>query len=447
MWNAFIFVAAAISLTATLVQLRKLPDFPTRFLVFAVWFRLLLAAMHEITYQPAFGGLRINAVFSILITFAVVVLCDRRVFQIRHVQSLYVIILIIFISGLFNGQYNPMVDFVFRYAFLVGMALLAYRAFRLFDPDVVLRALVSACSLTLILQVFSIATGKYKLAEADNSISFTGGYFHESTFAQIVLIFLFSSVLIRRAPLYWYLGSVLAAFIAIYFSNYRTIIIGALPITVVVLAYAGFSLAPRRSIPYLVMGMGLAVAFLAASIDQVLPDRFRTLLDFTQHSGLLFADPASFTFEQRDILNHRVYVWAKFITAFLQADVYAWIVGSGSQSYLKFSHVFAHNTFISFLFEYGVLGLAALLYMVIYNLRIAMDVGDNRLSLMLLAGMVGFLLVNMADMALWGIEGIMAYGVLCGRAWAAHDDHAAARRGAARDAEADAPRGLLEARG
>ena len=77
---------------------------------------------------------------------------------------------------------------------------------------------------------------------------------------------------------------------------------------------------------------------------------------------------------------------------------------------------YAHNTFISYLYEFGLFGLAGLVWILSSNFLTALRVRDNR-RLVLVACHIGFIVLNLATMGIWTLEGAVLYGLLLSQTW------------------------------
>jgi O-antigen ligase len=77
---------------------------------------------------------------------------------------------------------------------------------------------------------------------------------------------------------------------------------------------------------------------------------------------------------------------------------------------------YAHNTFISYLYEFGLFGLAALLWILISNFLTAVRVRDNG-RLILISWHIGFIVLNSATMGIWTLEGAILYALLLSQTW------------------------------
>ena len=111
-------------------SLRRLPGRSAAFLLCATWLRLLLAALHPYTYPPIAAGLSLNALGSIVAVMVGVLLLDLRLWRLKRLWTLYLLIASCVLSALFNvGPAAGAVMVITKYMFLATMTVAAYDVF------------------------------------------------------------------------------------------------------------------------------------------------------------------------------------------------------------------------------------------------------------------------------------------------------------------------------
>jgi membrane protein implicated in regulation of membrane protease activity len=80
---------------------------------------------------------------------------------------------------------------------------------------------------------------------------------------------------------------------------------------------------------------------------------------------------------------------------------------------------YAHNTFISYLYEFGLFGLAGLLWILISNFLMAARVRETK-GLILVSCHIGVIVLNLSTMGIWTLEGAILYALLLGQTWYLH---------------------------
>lgn len=420
-WNLVAVVVCAITFALMMRHLLRMDDLPTQFAVTGLWVRMSLAAFPEITAIPSIGPMSINAVFSILVTLGALALIDARLLRLRYAFSFYPLLAIILASGLVNRMPGGAIEYAMRYLFLFGLALLIYRGVRIFGPQAMLRAILCAISTPIILQYMSVLFGKYKFSEEDGSISYIGGYIHEGPFSQLLLGFLFVAAMVQWRSRFTGIALVVLAMVGILLSNYRTSIIGALPVLGLLVARATLASAPRGLREGLfALGVGVVV-IVAMSYDALLPPRYADLARFDEVLKLISQPTIYFNDAQRDLFNYRAFLWAQYIGVIERFDASSWLLGLGPISWrdnpMILRDLSAHNTLLSWLFQFGLIGMIGMASFLVYNLFVAATAADRALGMILAACLAGFMLVGLATEPLWAMEGVVNYAMLLGLAW------------------------------
>ena len=109
-------------------------------------------------------------------------------------------------------------------------------------------------------------------------------------------------------------------------------------------------------------------------------------------------------------------MWSQYIAAYLEGDIRNAVVGFGPESWVGRFTTYAHNTFISYLYELGALGVAALTWVFISSLYAALR-ATRANTFPVVACHIGFIMLNLSTMALWTLEGAMLYGLVLGYTW------------------------------
>jgi len=421
-------VVAAVSVVFLLRGFREIRDWPTRYLIFIIWLRYALAAYHEHTYDPIAAGLSINALSSIAVVGGGILLIPRSLFSLRFLAPLYLLTGIIACSGVLNKAPIDLLDALTKWGYFGVIATLTYQALKRYNRSMLLSALGSAFILPVTLQVISIALGAGKATESDGSVSFIGGYNHEAVFSTIILTFILVSYL-REGGRWIGPLSVGLGVMGLIWANYRTTMIAAAPM---VGAYALFrsvnSVVPhQRRLIAIFAAVAVAAGFAAAGV--ALQERFFDIWLALSAGSDLIKPPYYYTDPERDLFSARLYLWSQYIHAFLQGDALTQALGYGPNSWEAKFTTYAHNTFVSFLYEYGYAGLVGLVFVLVSGCMRALSVPIRQSKALLGAGHIGFLLVNLATMPLWTIEGFIFYGLLTGVTWNASVKATAKTRG------------------
>lgn len=432
MWTLIALAASGVSLALIVRHFDRLPDFSTRFLLVAIWLRYVLAAFPEQTAKSIVAGFSLNALSSIAVAGIAVLLVGRDLHRLRHLAPIYAIMAVSILTGVLHGEAKGLINDMVKWLYFIGLSLLVFRAVVLFGVDPVMRAVLCAFVTPLLLQAASVVLGVGKFSDGDGSTSYIGGYIHESPFSQIVLTFFFVASLARwRSPATIVVLS-LIGLASLMLANYRTSIIAALPLAGLLAAAAVLHVfGPRRRAAAAVVGgfAALALAPLAGSLLHArVADRFADIGRVIIGFGDLIRPPYLFTLEQREVFTGRVYHWADYINTYLNASTVEHLIGFGPGAWEGSFKFYAHNTFVSYLFEFGAIGLALLVFFLAYNLAVALGGSDPQRALRLAAVQAGLILLNLATMPLWAIEGLICYALVFGTSWALWRTRPAAQR-------------------
>lgn len=414
----YIIAVALLTLVAVLREIRSIRDFGTQFLILALWARFILSAMHEQTFTPFLGGLSINAVGSIGITFVALWIAGRQMLLLRYALPLLMLIGLGVVSAALNRSFGGLNEFVMKNLYMLGVALLTFRGIRLNDPQVVLRGLLIATTPLILLQWLSLMNGVVKDSEGDGSVSYIGGYYHEAAFSTAMLLTIFVSSLIRWKSAWTGVAVAAIAVLGIFFANYRTNIIATLPVIGAGLFLGTIKLLPKEMKPIAFIGAALSALVLIMVFPYVVPSRFDDIFHAFDEGMIFLQNPEYFTFAQKGILNYRLFIWSWHFEGWRDGDLLQKVIGYGPAAWQYVFPRYAHNTIISYLFEFGIVGVVVILYVFGYYFYLSMTLPSREDAVRVTACLIGFLLCNMATQPLWGIEGLMIYGVVLGYLWA-----------------------------
>ena len=340
------------------IQVWRLRDVYAAFLLLAMWLRYSLGAFDSYIFGPFVLGLSIIALSSIFIVAAGMVLIGPRNLMLRILAPVYVIILIIVISAAYNETWLGAINVTLKWLYLVVFSVAAYAAIERNGPDRVFRSLAAVFAAPIVLQWLSVALHMGALNE-DRTLSYIGGYNHEQAFSIIVLTFLYITVLSPSVSATKAYIRLFLAVAGLALANYRTTIIAAiLPVVSLALAKAVRNFVPKqRSTVFVFLGTLSIVAMIG--IAQLAHDRFADLGVALDRGVSLIQPPEYFTREEHRLFSGRAYIWSQYIDAYLRGDLFQILFGFGPDSWVGRFPVYAHNTFISELYELGIAGVAA----------------------------------------------------------------------------------------
>jgi hypothetical protein len=161
---------------------------------------------------------------------------------------------------------------------------------------------------------------------------------------------------------------------------------------------------------------GVLALFVFLGVAALERERFADLGTMFDKGAALIQPPEHFSREETRLFSGRAYLWSQYIDAYLHGDIINILVGFGPEGWVGRFSLYAHNTFVSYLYELGLFGLAAFAWILISNcLKSLRTSGDERL--VLISCHIGFFVLNLATMPFWTLEGAILYAVLLGQTW------------------------------
>ncbi|HVK99623.1 MAG TPA: O-antigen ligase family protein [Dongiaceae bacterium] len=417
-------LAALVSLVCSIWLVWDLRRQPLpRILVFAVcaiFFRFMLSAFHPYTYPPMVGPLSINAVFSAFIIGVGFLLIDHRLLRLQFLIPIYALLVLIIVSAVYNNTVKESIDSLLKWMFFIVIVLAIYESLIRCGRALTLEKLTKSFCIPVLLQILSVAAGYSKLSEFDESISYVGGYYHEAVFSVIMITALMLSALrqtaLPRAPRSWsVLPLILAVNVAL--TNYRTNILSML-LPLWGYLYIRFL---RRGAPLAKVVAALVLTGcvgMVAMLDfSALIDRFSEIGTVMDESASLIKSPQYYTEWEQDYFSARVYIWSQYIDAYNHGNLMQHLIGMGADSWEQLFRKYAHNTFVSYLYELGLIGCLIIAYFFLRNMVRCFSGPLTTYSLLLFMCFLGFLVMNLGTMPLWQIEGMILFAVLNALAW------------------------------
>jgi hypothetical protein len=404
-----------VNLLIVLIQAWRLRDARATFILFSIWLRYVIAALWEFTYPPVLFGFSLVAISSIIVVVIGLAVVGGRRLLMRKLLPIYAVVLAILISAAVNHTWMGAVNETLKWLYLIVMALAAYVAMRSCGPNRLLGALMTAFVTPITLQWLSVALDVRLINVEDGTQHFIGGYNHQQGFSIIILTFLFVACFMRLSAKSIYLCLAIAA-AGLALANYRTsLLAAALPAaSLAVAALAGKVVQKQRAVALLLFGA--VTLFVFVGISQLAENRFSDLGTAVEKGASLIQPPQYFTTEERAIFSSRVYLWSLYIDAYQRGTIVNHLVGFGPDAWVGRFSLYAHNTFISNLYELGIFGTAIFIWMLtVYLLAAARVPGDRRL--VLIACHIGFIVLNLSTMGFWTIEGDILYALVLAQTW------------------------------
>jgi len=306
------------------------------------------------------------------------------------------------------------INVLVKWCYFLVLAGALFLSIRSQGQNETFKKLLVAFFMPVLLQVLSIVLGHAKATEADGSTSYVGGYNHEAAFSMIIVSFVFVVGLTERNAIRFRTSLFTLSIFLLVLVNYRTAILTILPIAAVFyFTLVEQRLRPSQKAPVLtIVTMFIVTAFMVLSFT--MRERFADVGLLVSNLDIIFKAPIYFSESEKDIMSARVFIWSQYIDAFANANLLNQLVGFGPDSWKGVFAKYAHNTYVSNLYEYGILGFTAFIFMCAYCLLQALKIANKGLSKIVAFSIVGFLIMNMATMPLWNIEGLVFFAILIG---------------------------------
>jgi O-Antigen ligase len=403
-----------VVLLFVLLRVSHLRDSCATFLLVATWFRYSIATFHQYTYPPVVLGLSVIALTSIVVVAIGCLVVGVRNLWLRRLIPIYITILVVLVSAIANQRWIEGVNATFKWLYLIVFALAAHQAMRRRGSEPIFRSLAFIFAGPVVLQWLSVLWD-LKVTNADGTF-YIGGYQHQQALSIILLTFLYVTCFSPSLDLLRSYGRLAIVAAGLALANYRTALLAAaVPASTLAVSKLVERVVPKQR-GIVVVFLAVVTVFVFVGVGTLARERFADL-GTTLDKGASLIKPAEyFTTEDKRLFSGRLYLWSQYIEAFLDGDIVNILVGFGPDAWVGRFTTYAHNTFVSYLYELGLFGLAGLVWILSANLLTALRVRDNR-RLLLVACHIGFIVLNLATMGIWTLEGAVLYGLLLSQTW------------------------------
>lgn len=404
-----VLAVLALSLAFGILRLQSAAG---RYVLVALWVRFVLDAFPTYTLKTIAGGLTFNAVGSVVLTAAGLLVIRYRHLRLAVLVPLYLLMAAITFSSFMNGAPFAMIEQGAKFGLMLCVIICTYEAANEEGVEHFGSTLLIAFLVPLATQVLSIGLGLGKVAP-DGSVSYVGGFLHESAFSISIAAGLVPLAMLRRLDRPLRLSFLIAVAAALILANYRTTIIALAPLLLYIVAAIPV-LAVRRNARILVASLGALLVVVVMSTAQFdLGPRFQSVVDFVSQPDDLIRPTKTFTLAEQREASARSYVWSMYVEGFERSAPIQQLVGHGPDSWEDAYPVYAQNTILSYLYEFGWIGAGCVLLlwgvMFVPLLRVG---AREAVPLFLLH--FGFLILNLSTQPFWLVEGLMMYGMICG---------------------------------
>jgi hypothetical protein len=417
----FEIIKVAMVIISIFLLMKTCKHISNRYLLFvmaALWLRYTLSAFHQITYDPLIAGFSINALGSIFVVAAGIAVIPNFTFRLRHYLVFYSFFSIILVSGVINAEYKGLINVLVKWGYFFVISTALFLALRMLPTKQVFKALLVSFFLPVSLQILSIVLGEVKATENDGSASFIGGYNHEAAFSMILVGFILVLGWLERKTIKYHAPLFFGAVFLLVLVNYRTSMLAVLPVVFIfILTMLSERFESKYRLPVLAFA-SIPILILGLVISSSLAERFSDISLILNNLNELIKAPEYFSDAEQDIFSSRVYLWSQYLTVFSQSDFLHRMVGLGPESWSGVFDKYAHNAFVSYIYEYGYLGITTFLIVNIYLLKQALNNQSKILGRKLFFSILGLMIMSLSTMPLWNIEGLICYALIAGAVFA-----------------------------
>jgi hypothetical protein len=385
-----------------------------RYVLFALCFRYLASAHHNFTFEPSPIGLSWNALGSCIVFLVGLLLIRTKHLLLTPLVPFYAATSVVVLSALANHVIGNSIDVVVKFGYLIIITISVYESLSERGEERTMNLLLWAMVTPLFFQMLSVAFGISKGTEGRGAgISYVGGYNHEAGFSTVLATGFVIACFATGLRL-WARGAVLMTLLAgLLLANYRTAIVAFAPMVFMQFnadVIGRFSPRLRIIIGLAVLGISTIGVLTAAWL---LREKFTDLATVFSDPGRLIKPQYLYTPDEKRLLSGRPWIWAGYIDAYVNGGTKTLVLGFGPNAWVGKFPVYAHNTLVSTLYEYGVAGVVAMIGLWSWMLVAALRIKEGPKG-KLLAAHASFLLLNMATMPHWSVEGNILYGIICG---------------------------------
>lgn len=411
-----LYSVAFLSALAILVVMTRSGSRAGSFVIGAAWLRNVMQAMHSVTYRPLMAGMSANAVVSILMVGVGLLAINWRHLALRAMVPFYVLVALTLTSAVANGDIGPgLITVLSKHGYLIVITLSVYAAMKKnAEGGDFMTSFLWAFVPVLIFQALSVVLGVSKHTELDsNANSYIGGFNHEAVFSVILATALTVACFTTRLNKYLKYGIIIACIGGIVLANYRTTLVAIAPLLLMFFGFSSLARFPFRDRPAVISVLIVLVGLSLGVVSLMFAERFSDVATATSGHVNFFKPADQYTVEESRLLSGRPRIWSMYIYGWLAGDLSQHIIGFGPESWSSIFPLYAHNTLISYLYEYGVIGVVCILFLWCSMLMAALRVKHGHRGI-LIGAHLSWIMLNMSTMPMWMIEGNMLYGVICG---------------------------------
>ncbi|WP_099824038.1 hypothetical protein [Oceaniglobus indicus] len=413
MWTLISLGTILASFLVLMRTLRALDSDRLSILVIGlIWTRFALTALGEPALRPVAAGQSLLAIGTLGLTAVAILVVPLHRYRDWRALPFFGFIALAVLSGVLNGRIGALVNAVVLWAMFLVCALLLHRAFQIHGARPVLRCLLAAFALPLAMQAMSVATNR-SLVGMDGTISYVGNYAHEAVFATVALALLWLVTLYPWRHRGVHLSAFAVVLASLALSNYRTMMLAALPL----LFALAIQFLPGRQLRRAVVPVTLGALLLAALAPLLPGGRFDEIGLVLNEFGSLVKPPQEYTFSEQRILSARGFIAASYVQDFIAGSPVQQIVGFGPGAQARNIAVHPHNEYLRMMFEFGLVGLALWVGLLIRYIAIALGRIAHPVGLVVASGYGAILIGSLGTSFFNRPEGMILLAMLCSVTW------------------------------
>jgi hypothetical protein len=414
MFEVVKLILSLVTLFYVIKSIRSSTNKYIAFVIFALWLRFFLSAFHYFTFPPLIAGFSINALGSIFVVFLGVLLLPAFSFRLKQYIVFYVFFVAIIISGAVNSEFKGLINVLVKWGYFFVISAALFLSLRLQSTKIVLKKLLTPFLLPVLLQIFSILLGEVKATEMDGSASYIGGYNHEAAFSMNIVGFILVVGWLEKNTIKFHSVIFFSAVFLLVLVNYRTSMLAVLPVVLIfILTMLSERFESKYKLPVLAFA-SIPIIIFGLILSSSLAERFSDISLVVNNIDSLIKAPVYFTDVEKRIFSSRVYLWSQYLSAFFDSSTLNQLFGFGPESWDGLFAHYAHNAYVSYLYEYGYVGLIVFLSVNFYLLKQALNNQSKILGRKLFFSILGLMIMSLSTMPLWNIEGLICYALISG---------------------------------
>ena len=334
----------------------------SRYVLFALSFRYLMSAHHDFTFDASPVGISWNALGSILVFLVGVLLIRTRHLLLKTLIPFYAVMGVVVMSVYVNHSLGSGIYVLVKFGYLIIISIAVYELISERGEERTMSLLLWTMVSPVLFQFLTVIFGISKGMEGRGAgISYVGGYNHESGFSTVLATGFVIACFATGLRL-WMRGGALLTFLSgLLLANYRTAIVAFAPMVLMQFnadVLARFSPRVRIIIGLVLLGITTAGAVGAA---WVMRDKFADLSVVFSDPDKLIKPQEEYTPDEKRLLSARPWIWAGYIDAYVNGGPKNWVLGFGPNAWVGKFPVYAHNTLVSTLYEYGIVGVVSMI--------------------------------------------------------------------------------------